>query len=343
MSPPRPPPSRRRASRRPSSRALARCLAPFSIGALSLGALSLGALSLGATNAHAQGPVRAEAPHAAEAEALFLEGREAMRAGDFAAACPKFAESQRLDPSLGTILNLGLCEEQLGDLVSALTHLRAFVGNVPPSDDRLAATSEHLAALERRVPRLDLRLAPGSPPATQLTLDGVPIAAPRAGEALRLSLNPGAHELVAQAPGGRPLRQTLRLDEGQVLLHDVRPGLGAPPFAGRGAPEAANVGRTLGFVGLGVGAAGLITSAVAGGLLLDRKGVIEDHCPNRRCDDEGFGAVGQAQTLSAVGSVSFAVGLVGLAAGAYLLVASPKSPGPRPGPTRSGLDFAFTF
>ena len=42
----------------------------------------------------------------AAAEALYREGRALMEKGDLDAACPKLAESQRLDPSSGTALNL---------------------------------------------------------------------------------------------------------------------------------------------------------------------------------------------------------------------------------------------
>lgn len=300
------------------------------------------ALALATTAAHAQTPERGDEAGPASADELFSEGREAMREGDFVRACPKFAESQRLDPSLGTLLNLGLCEEQLGDLVSALAHLRAFVEQAPSGDDRLAAASEQLTSLDRRVPRIDLRLAPDASPLTQITIDGAPLTPPIGG-ALSVPLNPGHHELVAQAPGGPPLRQPLRLDEGSVLAYVVRPAPAALAPDLRRAEPAANTPRTLGFVGLGVGAAGLTTSFVFGGLLLDRKSFIDQHCDDKRCDDKGLDAVEQAKTLSVAGTTSFVVGLVGLAAGVYLLATSPKSLAPRSAPTARGGGFAYTF
>src|SRR5690349_9072722 len=58
----------------------------------------------------------------ARAAALFKEGREAMVHGNAATACPKFAESQRLDPAAGTLRNLALCEEAIGELAKAVVH-----------------------------------------------------------------------------------------------------------------------------------------------------------------------------------------------------------------------------
>ena len=42
-----------------------------------------------------------------------------MQAGRFAEACPKFEESMRLDPAIGTLLNLARCYESMGDVPAA--------------------------------------------------------------------------------------------------------------------------------------------------------------------------------------------------------------------------------
>ena len=55
----------------------------------------------------------------ATAQALYDEGKRLMDAGQYAQACPKFAESARLDPSSGVELALGLCYEGQGKIASA--------------------------------------------------------------------------------------------------------------------------------------------------------------------------------------------------------------------------------
>jgi hypothetical protein len=57
-------------------------------------------------------------------------------------------------------------------------------------------------------------------------------------------------------------------------------------------------------------------------MVLDRKSTADDNCPDRRCNADGFDAVESGRTLGTVSGVAFAVGAVGLAAGAYLLLST---------------------
>src|SRR5579859_7253694 len=81
---------------------------------------ALGAALLFGPWVHAQ-----DAMNKATAEALFADGRRLVSAGDYAAACPKFAASQKLDPGVGTALNLADCYERMGRWASAWAEFRS--------------------------------------------------------------------------------------------------------------------------------------------------------------------------------------------------------------------------
>ncbi|MBV9946337.1 MAG: hypothetical protein JOZ69_05785 [Myxococcales bacterium] len=66
---------------------------------------------------HAGGPSDAE-----RAAALFVEGRQAMATGDYAAACPKLAASQELAPAPDTALDLGLCYRKASEAAFEAAH-----------------------------------------------------------------------------------------------------------------------------------------------------------------------------------------------------------------------------
>src|SRR5262245_30450330 len=96
------------------------------------------------------------------AESLFREGRKALDAGDFVTARSRFAESRRLDPKPGTLLNLARCDEQLGELASAWQLYRQGLDQLAADDDRREFVQERLADLEKRLPKLTIRLARGA-------------------------------------------------------------------------------------------------------------------------------------------------------------------------------------
>jgi hypothetical protein len=55
----------------------------------------------------------------AQAEALFRQGRDLMAANKYQEACAAFAESQRLDPAITTLVNLAGCREKAAQYATA--------------------------------------------------------------------------------------------------------------------------------------------------------------------------------------------------------------------------------
>jgi len=168
------------------------------------------------------GSAGAQRGDAAAAEQLFAAGREAFERRDFASACPKFEESQRLDPAAGTLINLAACYEKLGRLASAWETWRGALQVLTPSDERRPAVERLAEAMEKRVPRLFIELAPGAPAGTRVARDSVDLGAASLG--VGLPVDPGRHLVIVTAPGRLERRYDVEVGEGKVHKLVVEPG-----------------------------------------------------------------------------------------------------------------------
>jgi hypothetical protein len=254
----------------------------------------------------------------AAAEALFREGRAAADAGDHATACKKFKESNRLDPAPGTVFNIADCEEKLGHLATAWTLFREVAQRLKSDDDRTAIATSRSAALEPRLPRLSIVLAPDAPPGARVFRDGVELQAGAFDTAL--PVDPGKHLLAVEAPQHERAEATVSLREGEAKRETLSAGKPAPASGHGGAR------RTVGFVigGLGLAAAGV--GAVTGILVLDRKSTVDDNCDAaKRCNPTGAEAADSGRTLAPISTVSLVAGGVALAAGVVLVLTSGSS------------------
>jgi hypothetical protein len=269
---------------------------------------------------------------AAAAEALFDQGRAAMEKRDYETACQRFRESERIDPAAGTKLNLADCEERRGRIASAWELFRAAQRAVPESDERHAIAGSRAAALEPRLPLLTLRLAPGAPSDTRVHLGTVAIGAGSFG--VPLPLDPGKHRLLVEAPRHTPRSIELVLAEGSRQTVDLAPGSVQPLPAG-GAPAVEDRGsstgsgsRTLGYVFGGVGIVGLVVGGVTGAMVLSKKSIAEEDCPDAEqvCNStRGRDAADSGRALGPITTVSLLVGAAGLGAGAYFLLSAKDS------------------
>lgn len=188
-------------------------------------------------------PARAEPSTSdrAIAERLFEQAKEQLRANRVNAACESFAESQRLDPGSGTLLNLAACHEQEGKLASAWVEFREALPAIRRENrpDRLSFALDHLALIEPKLAYLTLMVPemPGGPAPT-IRLDGRALGP--AAWSVPIPVDEGWHEAAAQAPGGGPWRATIRIHNGEHRVLTLPAQVAADGVAVRdeGAPPA---------------------------------------------------------------------------------------------------------
>ena len=167
------------------------------------GALVLAAIvaSGGAARAQGQGAAPPDSASAAKvaAEALFEEGRKLVAEGKIDEACPKFADSQRLNPSPGTLLNLASCYEKSGRTATAWATYReaASTASATNRQDLLATAQRHADALFPTLSKLTVT-ASSPPDGFVVMLDGVQVG--RAEWGVALPADPGNHTIEASAP-----------------------------------------------------------------------------------------------------------------------------------------------
>ncbi len=276
----------------------------------------------------------AQADPEAAAEALFRSGRKAAAAGDHAHACERFRESQRLQPATGTLLNLAICEEHLGQLVPAWRHYHAVLDSLPDDDARRDIARARLSKLDARLPRFVIEKIPGAPRGTLVRLSGVVLGEKSFG--VPIPIDPGVHTWVVSAPGREDRPYTRQVAEGQRLTLSVAPGAPLPdrtPSARPARPPVRSAPKTplLGYSLIGIGAASLAVSGVTALMALDRGRTVDEECSGRDCTHEGLRAAEQGRTLVRWCTLTFVFGLLGAGSGTYLVLDGSSTSSPSAG------------
>ena len=272
------------------------------------------------------------------AETLFREGKKLMEAEDYAAACPKLAESQRLDPGGGTLLNLAVCHEKEGKTATAWAEFREALAQARKDgrDDRVKLAEKRIEAIEPKLPRVTVVVDEGSKiEGLTITIDGNAIGAPAWGTAV--PVDPGEHVIEAVAPGRKLWSKRIEavasktesvnvpvLEPGPATA-PTQPAYGPSdtPAAPSDAPPGGEDGsgqRTLGYVVAGVGVVGLGVGTVFGLQAISKRGDSDDECPDDQCTTRGVELNDEAKSAATLSNVGLGVGLVGLGVGAYLIL-----------------------
>jgi hypothetical protein len=276
-----------------------------------VGATALSAVWLWAAAAHAQ--AQAQQQPAPIAQSMFEEARTLMDKGDYERACGLLAESQRMDPGGGTLLNLALCHDKQGRIATAWAEYNEALSAAirDGRKDRRDFASERIAALRPHLPHLTVIAPPLPPPGLEVQVDGA--ALPRATWGVAFPVDPGPHDVSAQAPGRRPFAAHLAaVQEGppaEVRVPALEP-LPSEPVAGAGA-GAAHL-APMAFVSGAVAIAAVGTSAVTGLMALSAQNAARTKCSAARdfCPDpSGRDDQSRAVTLAWISSVTLVAGV----------------------------------
>lgn len=271
-------------------------------------------------------PAPSAADKTARADALFNQGLQQMEAGKFAEACQSFEQSQLIEGSASTVMNLANCREKNSQLATAaklFTQAADELGsNSSPEAASLRKTClDRVAALQPRLSRLTLRVT-AAEPALEITRDDVVVPAAQWNQPL--PLDGGRYTITAKAPGRTSWSEQIQLapEREQKTVEvpelapvptsearlEVRAPMPPPPRRSRALP-----------IGLGIGALALGGAAI--GLDLNAQG-LNDEAQDITSGpyDERYDKWERAETQRYVaqGLGVAAVGAAGLAVYLYL-------------------------
>jgi serine/threonine-protein kinase len=315
-------------------------------------AVGITATAAAGTDAHAQTP----SSGTVAAEALFEEARSLVAAGKYAEACPKFADSERLGPSVATLLNLANCWEKAGHSATAWATYReaASAANAAGRNDYLVTAQRRADGLASKLARLTITVAQPAP-GQQLKRDG--IAVEPAEWNLGIPVDTGSHTVEAMAPGRKSwsitvdvaqdgAQQTVGIPPLEVAPADAVAAApaapapttpeGAPPPPPSGPPAApapppSSGGAGQRIAGAVVAGVGVISLGVSGVFALSAKSKYNDSLDNcetgnpNLCSTTGLSQRSDARSAGNLATVFVGVGAAAVVAGGIIWFTAPRS------------------
>ncbi len=291
-------------------------------------------------------PAQAQTGNAALAESLFREGKRLSNERKFADACPKFAESYKLDPGLGTLLNLAICHESEGKPATAWAEFSEASSRAKREgdNDRAQLADEHVRALEPKLAHISVALAPGAAvPGLLIKFDARELTSAALG--LQIPVDPGRHVLEASAPGKETSTQTfdtpstpttlaitvpaLKDNAGAAAAGAAPPALAASATATASPPEvpSSSSATNTGVIVSGAATGAFVVGAVVTGVLYASKRS-DFNDANASLDPSRSDKRDSAQTLGTVQLVLSGGALVSAGFLAYFLISGSKHESP---------------
>jgi hypothetical protein len=293
--------------------------------------LSLSVLVCLVSTAHAQ----TEADKAT-ARNLFGEGQDALRAKDCQKAADRFERADKLYQAPTITLGLARAYVCLGKFVKGKEKYNLVIREqlAPDAPDAFktaqADARKEIAGLDAKIGYVTITVQGPASDAAKVTIDGEEV--PAAALGVKRPVDPGQHVITADATGWKPGETTVTITAQQntpaeiVLVADpneTEDTVGPGP--GGGDDGTGDTLRLVGFIALGVGAAGLIVGGVTGGLAIGKHGDLSDACgENGQCPADQQGTLDDYNTFGTVSTIGFIAGGVVAAAGLVLVLVAPS-------------------
>ena len=287
------------------------------------------------------------------AKTLFFEAKKLRDQGQLKAACAAYQRSLSLNPTLATLLNLGRCQRELGNVVTAHDFYRRaeVLATLTADTERRELAHAEAAKLAPLRATLWLRV-PNNSADLEVRIDDVP--QPREVWSHPMFIDAGEHSVSIRAPQHEPFKESVRVQNGVravLLVPDLQRLPSAPLVAAEPAPKPSSMVSpevlalhqsrqrqqaelgAMRIAAFGVGGAGVVSLGVGllfGQLAKNANDDSQQYC-RMSCTAQGqmlretaFAHATRSTVLSVAGGVALASGVA-----LWLLAPAPDvSPGP---------------
>lgn len=261
---------------------------------------------------------------------------------DAGAYTPALAEFEALTAETGSPnaeLYVALCLRSLGRFPEAWEATTRALGHATErarQDRKYEATRDAAAAalaqLQQKVARLVLVVS-DPPPGLVVHVNGTALASARLGVPIAVPAGEALVRVTAPGKRGEEHRVSIQLGELRsvtIVLTPAPEQAQAQVIPTAAPPPTGGMGRKVGYAVSAVGAAGMITFAIAGVAANQRYAALRDKCGDGRCTDRSLiPDIEGGKRLDLAANVGLGVGLAGLAGGALLIIfGGPKAAPP---------------
>ncbi len=276
-----------------------------------------------------------QTPASAEAEEkrnrLFKEGKAAADAGQWAEASAKFKQVVAIRSAPKALIALGVAEERLGHLLSALSAYKQAREEAADKTltDELKTANSALETLRPRIPKLTF-----SPPEA---LEGATVSLDSAKVALTngtLSVDPGNHNVAVASPKGS-YQTTVTAREGDSQTITIAFGGPSSPLptstSSAGSADSGSKAPPTGALILGVPGLALIAAGTGlYGVGSSQYNEAKKTCPGPACSKEVLATGNDARGQMIAGDVLIGVGAAAVAGAAVWWIVSATSAKKKP-------------